>query len=97
VSTETEPEVREPVAKHEASGDRRVWKHEYQKALDFIDTGNVVEARRLLKRLAKDAPFEQIREDAASKLKQFDIDWMAYAFMGGTLLVIIIIVARYYL
>ncbi len=81
---------------HAESGDLRVWKHEYGKAVDFIDSGNVAEARRLLDRLAKEAPFEEIRNDAKARSKQFEMDWLALAFFGGSLLAILAIVIKYY-
>ena len=77
------------------SGDVRVWSTKYKSALRHIETGNVVEARKILSQLATDAPDEQIRKNAAAQLKQFKPDWVAYAFLGGTLVILIILTIKY--
>ena len=61
-----------------------------------MDSGNVADARRILQRLAEEAPFEEIRQKAKRKGAQFRPDWLAYAFFGGSLLTLIIIIAVYY-
>ena len=50
----------------DTSGDVRVWSTKYESALRHIETGNVVEARKILSQLATDAPDEQIRKNAAA-------------------------------
>jgi hypothetical protein len=79
----------------EKSGDVRIWSTRYESALRHIETGNVVEARKILTQLANDAPDDDVRKKAAAELEQFKPDWLAYAFLGGTLLVLIIIVIKY--
>ncbi len=79
----------------EKSGDVRVWQTKYDTALRHIDTGNIAEARKVLSQLAKEAPSEDIRKLSAQQLEQFRPDWLAYAFLGGTLLVLIVIAIKY--
>ncbi len=79
----------------EQSGDVRVWKSKYDEALRHIETGNVAEARKVLSQLAREAPSEDIRKLSAQQLEQFKPDWLSYAFLGGTLLVLVIIVIKY--
>ena len=77
------------------SGDVRVWKSKYESALRDIDTGNVAEARKVLTQLSTEAPSEDIRKSAAEKLEQFKPDWLSYAFLGGTLVILIILTLKY--
>lgn len=77
------------------TGDLRVWRLKYESAVHFIDTGNIREARRILSQLSRKAPYEQIRRDSASRLEQFRPDWVAYAFFGGTLLVLLVLAIKY--
>lgn len=79
----------------EKSGDERIWSTRYESALRHIETGNVVEARKILNLLATDAPDEDVRKMAADQLEQFKPDWLSYAFLGGTLVVLIIITIKY--
>lgn len=75
------------------SGDRKVWRLEYEKACVLLDRGNMVEARKIFRKLAEESPFEEIKESARVKLGRFRIDWLAIAFFGLTLAVLSIISA----
>lgn len=77
------------------SGDRRVWTGKYESALHFIETGNIVEARKILGELSRQAPYEELRKDAAEKLEQFKPDWLAYVLFGTTLLVLLVIILKW--
>jgi len=79
------------------SGDTRVWKLKYETAMRSIETGDIAGARRVLAELSREAPYEEIRAEAAHKLEQFRADWLAWAFFGGTLLVLVLIVLKYVL
>jgi predicted Zn-dependent protease len=77
------------------TGDLRVWKAKYDRALEHIRTGDIQEARKILSSLATDAPYDEIRKDAARHLARFDHDWVAYVIFGGTALVLLAIVIKY--
>ena len=81
----------------ETTGDVRIWQTKYESALRDIETGNVAEARKVLTILSKEAPQEEIRKLASEQLAQLRPDWLSYAFLGGTLVVIVILVLKYVL
>lgn len=83
-------------SREDDSGDRRVWSGELARARRLVEAGDVADARRLLARLAEEAPYEEIRKDAAELSKQFKMDWLAFVFFGATLLVLVLIVLKYY-
>ncbi len=79
------------------SGDRRVWRLEYEKACALLDGGDMVEARKIFLKLAEETPFDEIRRDAREKLAHFGMDWLAFGFFGLTLAVLALLSALWIL